>query len=236
MPYIWEDYSEGQEYRLGGEICPYIEVLPQKPPADSDDPLIRKEPPVVNVNPLIRFSKLFNASFQDSSGDVFAFDALTENVGEDGVKGITDVLFHYLAQLDRTKGLDSGQRAIEKLRNEVELGLWGRKAKELLGDMSENDRECILYVLSRRFLVDRQSFFMEAVGKTFPFSSLCFEEKTELYYLYVGSEETEYNVKKLDLIKTLFWTINWNLTVVWKRHYGIVGCDDAMRIGNIQIV
>ena len=224
MSYLWENYSVNKKYRIGKKICPYIEVLNS-----------RTNP--VDVNPLIRFSRIFNVSFQNASGgDVSAFDALVENLPEKGVDQIVDVLFHYLAQLDRTKGLDSGQRLIEKLRDEVDRGMWGKKTKDLLREMTEVDRESILYVLSRRILVDRQSFFMEAVGKTFPFSSLCFEKETNVYYLYVGSEETAYNRQKLDLIKTLFWTVDWKLIVVWYCHYGIIGCDDAMRIGNIQII
>ena len=222
MSYLWENYSIDKKYRIGERISPYIEVLNSR-----TDP--------VDVNPLIRFSRIFDASFQDASGAVFAFDALSKNLSKEGVDQIVDVLFHYLAQLDRTKGLDSGQRIIEKLCDEIKRGMWGKNTNDWLEAMTEVDRESILYVLSRRVLVDRQSFFMEAVGKTFPFSSLCFEKETAIYYLYVGSEETEYNRQKLDLIKTLFWTVDWKLIVVWYCHYGIIGCDETMRIGNIQI-
>ena len=94
-----ENYSIDKKYRIGERICPYIEVLNSR-----TDP--------VDVNPLIRFSRIFDAWFQDNSGEVFAFDALTKNLSKEGVDQIVDVLFHYLAQLDRTKGLDSGQRMI----------------------------------------------------------------------------------------------------------------------------
>ena len=102
MAYIWENYSGDNRYRVGEKICPYIEAFNQRPPA-------------INVNPLIRFARIFNASFRDVSGEVFAFDALVENIRKEGVDQIINVLFHYLAQLDRMKGLDTGQRLIEKL-------------------------------------------------------------------------------------------------------------------------
>jgi len=102
--------------------------------------------------------------------------------------------------------------------------------------LTESDRDCILYYLSRRMTDDKQSFFMSIVGMLFPISSLCFDTKTHLYYLFIGSEETEYNVNKIDLIKTLFWTLNRELVIVWNYHYGIVGCDDTMHIDSIQIV
>ena len=223
MAYLWENYSEKKDYQFDERICPYIEVLNQNTQT-------------VNVNPLIRFSKIFNASFVDVDEDRFAFDALTDSIGEEGVKQIVNIMFHYLAQLDRTKGMDSSQRLIEELRNEIDCGIWGKKIQELLGELTEADRECVLYVLSRRIRYDNQSSFMEVIGRVFPVSSLCFEEKTKLFYLYVASEETDYNAKKLNLIKTLFWTLNKDLKVIWNHHYGIIGCDDTMHINSIQVV
>lgn len=223
MSYIWENYSEEKEYQIDEKICPYIEV-------------INANTHLVSVNPLIRFSKLFNATYNCDGKESFAMDSLAEIIGGEGVKNIVNILFHYLSQIDRMKGLDSSQRLIEKIRDEIESGMWGRKAQHLFVGLTESDRDCILYYLSRRMTDDKQSFFMETVGMLFPISSLCFETKTSLYYLYIGNDETDYNVNKLELIKTLFWTINRKLNVVWNYHYGIVGCDDTMHIDSIQIV
>ncbi len=190
----------------------------------------------MDVNPLIRFSRIFDSSFGESDEGTFALDCLTSEIGAEGTGQIVNVLFHYLAQLDRTKGLDKNQRVIEELQDEIEKGLWGRVIRELTGKMTDDDRERILYVLAQRVLRDNQSFFMEAVGKLFAVSSLCYEEKTKLFYLYIGTEKNDYNINKLDLIIRLFWTIDMELKVVWNQHYGVVGCDDTMHIDSIQMV
>lgn len=223
MAYLWENYSEEKEYHIAKSICPYIEVFNQSSVS-------------VNVNPLIRFAEIFEASFAEPDEDRFAFDILEKSVKTEGTRRIINILFHYLAQLDRAKGFDSGQILIEELRAEIGRGLWGEKTRILLEKLTDADREAVLYVLSRRVLDDSRSSFMDAVGRAFPISSLCYEEKTKLYYLYIGSEETGYNSDKLELLKTLFWTVNKDLTVVWLYHYGVVGSNDTMRIGSIQIV
>ncbi len=223
MAYLWENYSKEKEYRLAEKICPYVEVLNQNTYP-------------VNVNPLIRFSKIFDSTFGEGNERTFAFDSLTSLIGAEGTEQIVNIIFHYLAQLDRAKGLDKIQRMIEELKNEMEQGLWGKKIKALMGEMTDADRESILYVLAQRVINDNQSFFMEAVGKTFPISSLCCEEQTGLFYLYIGSEKKDYNTKKLNLIIRLFWNPNKELEIVWDQHYGIVGCDDTMHIDSIQIV
>lgn len=223
MSYIWESYSDEKEYRIGDKICPYIEVFNQHPQA-------------VDVNPLLRLSSIFKAAVSDEQGTVYAFDILREQIGDEGNEQVVNVLFHFLAQLDKTKGLSPTQQVVEKLRDEIERGMWGSKVQDSFKGLTERDKDCILYVLSSRIQKDNRSFFMEAVGKCFPFSSLCYEEKTDLYYLYIGVAETDYNINKLDVIKALFWNINRKLLPVWDYHYGIVGCNDTMHIDSIQIV
>ncbi len=223
MPYIWENYSENTEYLIDERMCPYIEVM-----YSNTHP--------VYVNPTIRFSKIFDASYNSGDDELFAIDTLRSEIGEEGTRNITNVLCHYLSQLDRMKGLDPSQRLIEKIRDEIESGLWGKKVQRLFPKLTISDRDRILYNLAHRINDDKQSFFMETVKMLFPVSSLCFDTKASLYYLFIGSDETEYNVNKLEVIKTLFWTVNRNLYVVWQYHYGIVGCDDTMHINSIQIV
>lgn len=223
MAYLWENYSEEKKYQIDEKLCPYIEVINQ-------DLL------TVYVNPLLRFSELFNASLEGDDEAVFAFDILRKMIGENGENQIINILFHYLAQLDQTKGLDSSQCLMEEIRSEIENGLWGIKIKNLLNILTEEDKDHILYYLSLRCNNENKSFFMDTIGNVFTISSLCYEEKTDLYYLYIGATENDYNLSKLDLIKLLFWPLNKNIKIIWNYHYGIIGCDDTMKIDRIQVV
>lgn len=179
----------------------------------------------VEINPLIRFPDIAAAlSDINQSGYIEDKDAL-ENV-----------IFHYLAQLDKNKGLSYKQVIAEKLREEVGNGFWGEEISTLWKEIDPSDKEILLYVLVQKMLNDNQTFFMEAVGKMFLNSSLCYEEKTQQYYLYLGAAETEYNLIKIKMIKIMFWNLKSKLLIIWDKHYGIVGIDDTMRIDCIQIV
>ena len=190
MAYIWENYSSDKVFVSGKEICPYIEMF--------DEPSKRNE-----VNPLIRFSELFELLHSDDINEVIGNAEVLDNI-----------LYHYLAQLDKCKGMNYKQRIIEMIRNELLEGYFGDKSKVLWSALNLTDKETVLYLLAERLLHDGDCYFMEAINKLFRHSSLCYEEKTDTYYLYVGEIDSNYNVNIYELIKKLFWSLIKNINEV----------------------
>lgn len=212
MAYIWEKYSADKEYATGKKICPYLEVYNDSPQR-------------AEVNPLLRFSGIFEWLHNE---------ALKETINNQ--EELENVVFHYLAQLDRCKGMNCLQVIIERTRNEICNGYFGAEAEQLWKNLNYNDREIVLYELAQRLLADNHTFFMDAMNKLFPLSSLCYEKDTKIYYLYIGVKNTDYNQTKFKLLKVLFWNVNYILKPIWEKHYGIIGIRDTMHVGRIQIV
>lgn len=207
MPYIWEEYSSDKRFRIADRVCPYVEVFGN----NQID---------VEINPMLRFSEIIDR----------------DTIGFDDSGDVQNIVFHYLAQLDRVKGLSYFQTVIENIRNEIIDGYWGETVGKVWKELSSHDQEIIVSVLAQRLLNDRKSFFMDVLGKLFPESSVCYEEKTDLYYLYIRAEENLYNAQLLTIVKVLFWNMNHNILTIWKEHYGIIGTDDTMHIERIQVV
>lgn len=212
MAYIWEDYDPKKKYFVAKKVCPYIEVF-------------HCSPTVSEVNPLLRFSELF---------ELLHNEELREYV--DDWADLENVVFHYLAQLDKCKGMNYVQSIIEHCREEIYSGYYGERVKSLWDTLYEEDRKIILYELSQRLLTDRDTFFADAMGKVFPLFSICFEKNTSTYYLYIGAEKKPYNENKYNLLRILFWNKKLRINPIWEYHYGIVGADDTMQIDFIQIV
>lgn len=212
MAYIWENYTADKVFVSGKKVCPYMEIF--------HNSVNRTE-----VNPLLRFSELFELLHSEE------LDATI-----DGLDDSDNILFHYLAQLDKCKGMNYRQRIIESLREEMDAGYFGDREKVLWSELSLYDKNTVLYVLADRLLCDRDCFFMEAIKRLFELSSLCYEEKTDTYYLYLGVLKSVYNLNKFELIKSLFWPVKKKIVPVWTAHYGIIGVIDTMRIGAIQII
>ena len=210
MSYIWENYDENNEYVINKSVTPYLEVF---------DNSTHK----IAVNPLLRFASIF--------GDIIT------NLSE-YADSLNTVALHYLAMMDKSFGMNYFQMLLEIIRNDFINGYYGQKVKNLWEIMNDKDKNTSLYYTALRLLNDDKSFFMEALGKSFPASSLAYDKESALYFLYIGAENTSYNKSKLELLITLFANINMTLKLktVWKYHYGVIGDQNTMRINAIQIV
>lgn len=209
MSYIWEDYDENNKYVINKSVTPYLEVFDNSTHE-------------IAVNPLLRFASIFE-------------DIIT-NLSE--YADINNVALHYLAMMDKSFGMNYFQMLLEIIRNDFINGYYGQKVKNLWEIMNDKDKNTSLYYTALRLLNDDKSFFMEALGKSFPASSLAYDKESALYFLYIGAENTSYNKSKLELLITLFANINMTLKLktVWKYHYGVIGDQNTMRINAIQIV
>lgn len=212
MAYIWENYTYENTYISGKKICPYIEVM-------------NNEKTFVEVNPLLRFSELFELLHDD---EIIQY---VENI-----ESLENVVFHYLAQLDRGKGLNNKQRLIEKIRKEIMDGYFGKSIKDIWTELKKEDQEMTVYLLSQKMILEKETIFIEAMNKLFPLSSVCYEKDSKVYYVYIWVEDSVYNKKKFDLIKAVFWNKCLEIKVVWKKHYGIIGIPETMNVDEIQII
>lgn len=207
MSYIWEDYACDKKFIVGRKVCPYMEVY-------------ENNSVCAEINPMIRFPEIIDL-------DALKYD----NSGE-----VQNIVFHYLAQLDKVKGLSYFQSIIESVREEIDKGYWGKNTSNLWRKLSLDNQEIIISVLVQRLLNDNKTYFMDVIGKLFPEASLCYEKKTNQYYLYIRAEENTYNSDLIAIAKILFLNIKNKVLTVWENHYGIIGTDDTMHIGRIQVV
>ena len=213
MAYIWENYSSANEYCVGEgrDISPYFEILTESNAK-------------MRVNPLIRFSAIFSEVFE-----LKKFEINTSKV--------ENILFHYLAMLDRIKGFDENELFAEYFDEEIRNGYYGKELLCKWDKISVSDRKKLLHVFKLKNSNDfEDNYFFQAIQKLFKIVSIIYEKNTKAYYLYIGENETKKKSLTLDVAKLLFWDIQCELRVIWKNHYGIIGIDDTMYISQITIV
>lgn len=117
----------------------------------------------------------------------------------------------------------------ELLREEINRGYYGTRAKELFGTLTTPEQDLILRALKlQEQCGGRQLQFTLAIKSLFPDSELYFYKKFLLWLPEPRSEET---LNKIELIKILFMDVgNTELELYFGRHFGVFGTPRTMRL------
>ena len=221
MGYIWQDYRQDKEYRIGGTISPYFEVFD----TDAD---------IVSFNPMLRFTELFYGYINTEDGECYTLDDFTDYIDPADLK---NVVAHILAQIDRQFGLTPLQVVMNKVTADIKCGNFGVFIRDNWDIWTAEEQNIIAHNLALR-LLDYQNvdYFVDTLRKLYKIVELQYEEPTDIYYLYIDDRKNEQNEIKLEFVKKLFWNFTDKLRVFWFYHYGIIGIDETMRIDEIEIV
>ena len=57
----------------------------------------------------------------------------------------------------------------------------------------------------------------------------------QVIYIYLGREKDVTLNARWELLKDLFLPMGFEIRVFWEKHFGIMGVDSTMRLGNIAI-
>ena len=135
---------------------------------------------------------------------------------------------------DFTRGFHDDLRNFENfveelLREEINRGDYGTRAKELFGTLSITEQDLILRALRLQEQVGgRQLKFTLAIKSLFPKSEIYFYKK---FLLWLPEPESEATLNKIELIKILFMDVgNMELELYFGRHFGVFGTPWTMRL------
>jgi len=224
MGYIWEQYSPDNRYRIETEgISPYTEVW-------------GNESGQIAVNVLYRFEEIFFPKKQMK--DETAFRKQMELYeANPKYEEFANLLFHYLAQLERKTGMGKLECLIEQSYIEIMEGRYGEKFREKFVGIDKR-RQFIL--LKNLAIYDeknqRETMIGSALQETFGWVQLYYENTTGMIHIYINQGETEENKLIYEAICYLFQDIGTKMEVMWRgQHFGIIGMEEVMKIDGIGI-
>lgn len=250
MSWIWEDYSEENEFIINRKIAPYLEVF--SPDYGTDE---------LYVNILIRFSDIFSNLCEDDASPA---------IYEDNRK-VFNASVHFLAHMDRLNGLNAEEFSYYLLSDEIKSGVYGSEVKELFfsecvtpkerrtilkyfrryqnGDQREDYMPVIFLELFRNSHYEKfnKSLYITGghdddesveVGFIKPSSEIYYDSEKNVYYYYCGNN---YNKNKFRLIKLMFSDVTDEIIDIYGKNFGLIGEKEYYRsaypeIGNIKIV
>lgn len=215
MGWLWQNYNPEAFYRVDAKpASPCIEA---EEAGDGD---------IVAINPLPRFREIFLPLFDEEA----AWRSLPRETAE-------NLFLHFLARLDRLSGINRAFLQREKLARELENGDYGEKARKLFTELDARERETVCAFLARqRETGGRRLFFLECFHVFFPQSVAYCHTPDDMYLFYMGKERNDKDAGIIELLEELFWDISsGRRKYYWHSHFGIIGVNGTMRMGQIRI-
>ena len=154
MTYLWENYDEHKKFY----VPPYDNESKDALPPYQE--IGKRSSRGISVNPVLRFWHIFQYLYRNldkENGDALSRTHCVENV-----------LFHYLAMLDRKSGVHLSSLSERQLHNELLDGCFGQTAERLYSGLSDMDKRGLLIFLGRhQKMQGRDCIFFEALATFF---------------------------------------------------------------------
>lgn len=225
MAYIWEDYKEENQFQVTDDnVSPYMEVWDKKGE-------------IVPVNVFVRlYPYLFPESFVRDEASV---NELLNQYGNSlRYEETANLLMHYIARLDRIKGLSLVDIVKFRIYRDIRQGAYGLWLREAFCELEQEKQWMILrYAAEYNLSGQRVTVYDAAVKQVFETVSMYYEKSSKITYLYIGKQRNEANERLLQIVDYLFKDINIKTEVMWQgEHFGIIGMDQTMRIGELALI
>ena len=180
----------------------------------------------LEINPYYRFDHILS-------------DFLDPNIMEKRElrEKIFNIIIHILSNIDLQEGLNKRLILSRLIINDIENGVFGEKVNGFFRELNKKEKMIIAGGLQDKYKYDRElEVFKKVFKKIYPdsiiYDSLDDEEKLVLFINY---ENTKKNKQKEKVVEMLFLPTGLKTKIFWKKHFGVIGVEETMVIGEIAI-
>ncbi|WP_278538974.1 hypothetical protein [Fusobacterium varium] len=230
--YIWypltsfvEKNNENINFEVAEIISPYIEV--NMPNLNNIQGEIENNDIKVEINPFLRFNEVFQ---------IITYPDFAEMEVE-LKKSLVNILFHLLGEIDLYLGQNKKDIIVKEMRKDIERGCFGEDSKKKFQLFKDYEKHIIVDILYDMYChLDMITAFKKAIKKIFKdsiiYDNLSSDSNLVIYLNYKGNET---NIQKVEFLKEIFLPIRLALDLFWEYHFGVIGVEITMKIGEISV-
>ena len=220
-----EKDNENINFEIAEIISPYIEVNMSN--INNIQSEIETTDVKVEINPFIRFNEIFQIiTYPDF-----------ENMEIELKKSLVNILFHLLGEMDLYLGQNKKDIIVKEMRKDIENGCFGKDSTNFFKLFKEYEKHIIVDILYDMYCyLNMIEAFKKSIKKIFKdsiiYDNLSSDTNLVIYLNYMKTEE---NIKKVEFLKEIFLPIGLELDLFWEYHFGVIGVEITMRIGEIAV-
>ena len=182
--------------------------------------------PSIEINPYYRFYEIFKDLYQPDYRQ-----------GEELRGSLTNLLIHQLAENDVLSGMTKEEYHKALLLQDITGGRNGWLAQKAIALFDIDEQQIILSGLLRQYLTGCSiDLFREMMKSLIPDNIVYHNNvKTSEVLIYIGRKKHELLEKKLQFLISAFLDLSGSVDIYYEYHFGIIGVDETMTIGEIAL-
>lgn len=230
MNYLWEILLQAKAqgikkeeivFRPARRYSPYMELSEEYLNINALD-----EPCVVELNPNYRFHRIFGELYHP---DVEDYPELRE--------GLFRLLMHQLGENDIRMGMTREEYYKKLLGTALAEGVYGEESAKAFGLFLGEDREVLLEGMLTMYRTgDSMELFRKVMTALIP-NCIVYNSNDNPYEIlvYIGRRKNEALERKVNFLLDQFVNLRYQVELYYEYHFGIIGIEETMRVGEIAI-
>ena len=144
---------------------------------------------------------------------------------------------HFNNFIDLQDGLNKKIILSKNIIKEIEQGYYGREEKKLFEEFDEEEKLILAENIQEVYTFNENIEGFKKIVKKIFLDSIIYDNiysETKLV-IYINYEKNNKNKRKIKFIKNIFLPLDIEIRVFWKIHFGLIGIDETMKLGEIAI-
>lgn len=206
-------------------ISPYIELNMEDINKIDEDSFLEEK--IIDINPLLRFQELF---FKLERTDLKDYNKEIKEL-------LTNIIFHLIGRIDLYTGQNKKDIIVKEIVKDIKNGAFGKEIKNFFKSFKEYEKYIVADVLYSMY---NQFGLIESFKKAFKLifsDSIIYDNisSTTNLVIYLNYSRNKNNLNKVKVLKELFLPLGLEIDLFWINHFGVIGVNSTMRIGQIAV-
>lgn len=230
MNYIWDVLLHAGAQGMGKEQIRFIPARTASPYAEVALVLLNqldlREDHEVEINALMRHDAILGPLIDINLKECPQLRRM-----------LFDVILHYLAILDLRQGYSKNEYSNRFILYNIRDGVYGEKFSK---DLQAFTKEEVLAILSSLQILYKSGtsvfLFEKIIHVIFP-DSIVYKNNDRFRELliYIGKKKNTAEEKKLNILLDLFLPLDYAMHLFWDHHFGIIGVEETLLLGDMEI-
>ena len=178
------------------------------------------------LNGLYRYDSIFEP--------LFKYDRL-DNKFKDW---IFDVYMHYLTELQYRNGLTVREAKIQVIKKDLKNGSYGDDVATAYKNLCDDDKYLLAHYMYLQGKTEASIYLFCKVLTDIMHNGVIYKDKEndKVMLFYINEQKKESAELKINMLIQLFMPLGYGLRVFWEKHFAMVGLEQTMQIGEIEIM